>query len=75
LTWERTHDAEYKLRAAALEEEAERAGDARSPVARARIEAVEREKLERYQQRYEEYVSVAKGLAALEGPEAPSERV
>ncbi len=63
LAWERTHDSEYKLKAATLE--AEVAGDS-SPVARGRLAAVEREKLERYQQRYEEYVRVAKALQALQ---------
>lgn len=76
LAWERQHDAEYKLRAAQLEQdlvaEERRAGtfDASrgtlSPLGRARLEAVDREKLERYQDRYEEYVRVAKALAALE---------
>jgi hypothetical protein len=35
---------------------------------RARLDAVEREKLETYQRRYEEYVRVAKALQALSGP-------
>ena len=63
LAWERTHDAEYKLKAAAAEEELTRS--AGSTVARARLDAVEREKLELYQRRYEEYIRVAKGLQAL----------
>jgi len=63
LAWERTHDAEYKLKAAEAEE-AMRAPDAAS-TARARFEAVEREKLERYQQRYQEYIRVAKALQRL----------
>lgn len=53
LAWERSHDREFKARIAGL-------------VERAKIEAAEQEKLERYQQRYEEYVQVAKALAALE---------
>lgn len=80
LAWERHHDAEYKLKAAELERDlvaAERKTGTfdtergtLSPIGRARIEAVEREKLERYQDRYEEYVRVAKAIAALE-PEPP----
>jgi hypothetical protein len=63
LAWERAHDAEYKLKAAAAEEELAACGGL--PIARARLEAVEREKLERYQKRYEEYTRVSKGLHAL----------
>ena len=58
LAWERTHDAEYKLKAAALEPDA-------SPLGRARLDAVEREKLDTYQRRYEDYVKVARALQAL----------
>jgi hypothetical protein len=63
LAWERTHDAEYRLKVAAIEEEIDRQGA--SGAARARVAETEREKLERYQQRYEEYVKTAKALAAL----------
>ena len=63
LAWERSHDAEYKMKAAAAEDDARAAGG--SPVARARVDAVEREKLDKYQRRYEEYVRVAKALQAL----------
>jgi hypothetical protein len=63
LGWERTHDAEYKLRAAVVEQEMTAAGA--SPVLRARLDAVEQEKLELYQRRYAEYVRVAKALQAL----------
>ena len=63
LAWERTHDAEYKLKAQAAE--AELLAAAGSPLARARLEAVEREKLELYQRHYEEYVRVGKALQAL----------
>jgi hypothetical protein len=41
------------------------AQDAESPARRARIEAIEREKLDLYQRRYEEYVRVAKALQML----------
>jgi hypothetical protein len=67
LAWERTHDAEYKLKASAMEESVARSPEAGTSVGRARIEAVEREKLERYQQRYEEYIRTAKALQALSG--------
>ena len=62
LAWERAHDAEYKLKAAVLERELA-AGE--SAMARARLEAVEREKLDLYQRRYQEYVQVAKALQSL----------
>jgi hypothetical protein len=64
LAWERTHDATYKLKAAAIEQELAVSG---SPLARAQLDAVEREKLELYQHRYEEYVKSAKALRALIG--------
>jgi len=63
LAWEHTHDAEYKLKAASIEEELTASGG--SPLLRAKLDAVEREKLDRYQRRYEEYVRVAKALQAL----------
>jgi hypothetical protein len=65
LAWERSHDAEYKLKAAAVEEELARS--AGSAALRARLDAVEREKLELYQRRYQEYVRVAKALQGLIG--------
>ena len=56
LVWERAHDAEYKARAA----------DAQgSP---SRLDAIEGEKLETYQRRYEEYIRVARALQALTAP-------
>jgi len=63
LAWERAHDADYKLKTAAIEQEA--AADRGSAIARARVDAVEREKLEKYQRRYEEYIRVAKALQAF----------
>ena len=65
LMWEASHDTEYKLKAAAAEEEL-RASPG-SPVLRARLDSVEREKLERYQRRYEEYTRVSKALKSLGG--------
>jgi hypothetical protein len=63
LAWERTHDADYKLKAAAAEEEVVASGG--SGVAGARLDAIEREKLDLYQRRYEEYVRVSKALQAF----------
>jgi hypothetical protein len=63
LAWERTHDAEYKLKAAAVE--GELAHSEGSTLVRARLDAIEREKLERYQRRYEEYIRIGKALQAL----------
>jgi hypothetical protein len=65
LAWERTHDTEYKLKAAIIEAELAAPAAASTPLGRQRLEAVEREKLELYQRRYEEYVRVAKALQAL----------
>ena len=62
LAWEGAHDAEFKMKAAAIEEEL---AAAPSPTGRARLDAVEREKLDRYQRRYQEYVRVAKALQQL----------
>jgi hypothetical protein len=61
LAWEAAHDAAYKLKATEVEHDpaCDRA------VARARLHTLEREKLEMYQRRYEEYVRVAKALQAL----------
>jgi hypothetical protein len=63
LAWERRHDAEFKLKAAMVEHEL--GGDVHSPFGRARLDSVEREKLDLYQQHYEEYTRIAKGLQAL----------
>lgn len=63
LAWEGAHDAEYKLKAAVVEEALAGAADSRA--LRARSDAIEREKLEIYQRRYQEYVQVAKGLQRL----------
>jgi hypothetical protein len=62
LAWESGHDTEYKLKAAAIEAELTSGGSALN---RARLAAVEREKIERYQRRYEDYTRVSKALHAL----------
>jgi hypothetical protein len=65
LAWEKAHDEEYRIKAAAAEQElAGVAGDA-AALARARLDRIQHEKIERYQQRYEEYVRTAKALQAL----------
>ena len=65
LAWERTHDAEYKLKAAQIE--ADISAEGGSALGRARLDAVEREKLDKYQRRYEEYARVSKALRGLAG--------
>ena len=68
LAWERTHDSDYKLRVAELEDALQRLpAGADTSVLKARIAALEREKLQRYQQRYEEYVRVSKSIAGMQG--------
>ena len=66
LAWERTHDADYKMKASAVEHELAASGG--SPVIRAKLDAVEREKLDLYQQHYSNYVRIAKALHALSAP-------
>ena len=63
LAWESRHDTEFKLRAATVEHEL--GAEATAAFGRARLDAVEREKLDLYQQHYEEYTRIAKGLQAL----------
>jgi hypothetical protein len=63
LAWERAHDASYKLKTAAAEQELAAAGA--SSALRSRLEAIEQEKLDLYQRRYADYVRVAKALQAL----------
>ena len=62
LAWELAHDAEFKLKAAAAGHDAAAQDTAE---ARARLDAVEREKLALYQRRYADYVKTAKALQAL----------
>jgi hypothetical protein len=71
LGWERTHDAEYKLKAAAVEDELARSDG--SALVRARLDAVEREKLDLYQRRYAEYAR-RKGAAGPRGKGWATER-
>src|SRR6185436_831196 len=55
LAWEKTHDEEYRLKAATVEQEIGRAASSdATALAKARLDRVQHEKIERYQQRYEE---------------------
>ena len=65
LDWERRQDAEHRARREAVEAELGQATDETAPPLRARLEALEREKLEQYQHRYEEYVRVSRALKEL----------
>jgi hypothetical protein len=65
LAWERAHDAEYALKIAQVQDEIDRTAGQASPLLRTRLAAVEQQKLERYQQRYEDYIKTAKALAAF----------
>jgi hypothetical protein len=64
LAWELTHDREYKLKAAEAEQ---RLRTEQPSLLRAQLDAIEREKLDLYQRRYEEYVRVSKAFQALAG--------
>jgi hypothetical protein len=63
LAWERTHDSDFKLKAAMAEQELVASGG--SAVLRAKLDSIESAKLDLYQRRYSEYVRVAKALQAL----------
>jgi len=65
LAWERAHDEEYRLKGAAAEQEIARSTGDAATLARAHLDRVQHEKIDRYQQRYEEYVRTAKALQAL----------
>ena len=70
LDWERRQDADHRARREAVEAELGQATDETAPPLRARLEALEREKLEQYQRRYEEYVRVSRALKQLSEPGA-----
>ena len=69
LAWERQHDLDYKRRASAAEAELSRAGETDPATVRARLAAIDQEKLQTYQERYEEYVRIGKAIAAQEAAE------
>ena len=65
LAWEKAHDEEYRIKAAAAEHELTSATGEAAALVRARIDRIQHEKIERYQQRYEEYIRTAKAIQAL----------
>lgn len=65
LAWEKTHDEEYRLKAAMVEQELRNATGDAAALVKARLDRVQHEKIERYQQRYEDYIRTAKALQAL----------
>jgi hypothetical protein len=65
LAWERQHDADFRKRTSVLQAELEATGHEHTPDGHARIAALEGEKLQSYQRRYEEYVQIGKGLTGL----------
>ena len=69
LAWERTHDAEYSVKIAQIQDEIERMPAPASPLLRTRLAAAEQQKLGEYQRRYEQYIKTAKALAALNDTE------
>ncbi len=65
LAWELAHDTEYKLKTAVAAHDPTAGEGMATAVVRARLDAIEREKLDLYQRRYAEYVRTAKALQAL----------
>jgi len=65
LEWERHQDAEHRATTAGIELELDQADANAIPALKTRLERLEQKKLERYQRRYEEYVSVSRALAKL----------
>ena len=74
LDWERRQDAEHRVRREAVEAELGQASEEDAPPLRARLETLEREKLEQYQRRYEEYVRVSRVIKELSRQEAADAR-
>ncbi len=65
LDWERRHDARHRARREAVEAELGQATDETASPLRARLETLERQRLEQYQRRYEEYARVSRALRQL----------
>lgn len=65
LAWERAHDIRFRQRTSALEAELRDRGEGGTAAGQAQLAALDDEKLQDYQRRYEEYVRVGKALAAL----------
>ena len=73
LAWERRHDLEYKQRTAAAEQALDAATGDEAAACRLRLAAVNQEKLQTYQQRYEHYVRIGKALRVSgDDDDAPS---
>ena len=78
LAWERQHDVEYKERAALVEQALDAAPAGEAAALQLRLAAVNQEKLQTYQERYEHYVRVGKAIGAIgeqldAGPGRPGE--
>ena len=67
LAWERQHDLVYKRKAGEIEAELDHCEREAASLTRMRLATIEQEKLQLYQQRYEEYVQVGKVLGSLSG--------
>ena len=67
LAWERAHDIRFRQRTSDLETELRGSGEMDTAAGKARLAALDDEKLQDYQRRYEEYVRVGRELAALAG--------
>ena len=66
LAWEREHDLEYKGKAIQVEADLESGSVEQTPRLQRRLASIEQEKLQRYQERYEEYVRVGKAMSELD---------
>ena len=65
LAWERQHDVEYKERVAAAEQALDAAPADQAAALQLRLAAINQEKLQTYQERYEHYVRVGKAIGAI----------
>ena len=65
LAWEQQHDVKYKERMAAAEQALDAAGEDEAAACQLRLAAVNQEKLQTYQERYEHYVRVGKAIGAI----------
>ena len=70
LAWENANEAEFALKIAQVQDDIDRAGQP-SPLLRTRLAAIEQQKLQAYQQRYEEYIKTAKAIASFADPGKP----
>ena len=66
LVWEREHDLECKRQASRVDAELASASAEDAPGLHSQLAAIEQEKLQRYQERYEEYVRVGRAMGELE---------